>query len=223
VAQELGKRGVKVRGRVKTVHRPVGAAPVAAPHNLTVTAEAPPALLADEVRLINKVSQNLHSELLIRRLAFAAPPPEAGKAPLVDSMDRGLAAARTVYEQAGLPRAGYDFSDGSGMSTYNRVSPRAAVALLRWTAAQPWGGEYRASLPVGGVDGTLRRRFAGTPLAGKIFAKTGTLNATNALSGWLTAASGRELTFSIIANDVPDGTSALAAMDQALLAIAAQN
>ncbi|MFN5780133.1 MAG: D-alanyl-D-alanine carboxypeptidase, partial [Novosphingobium sp.] len=130
---------------------------------------------------------------------------------------------RTVYESMGLPRAGYDFSDGSGMSTYNRMSPRAAVALLRWTAGQPWGAEYRASLPVGGVDGTLRRRFAGTPLAGKIFAKTGTLNATNALSGWLIAASGRELTFSIIANDVPDGASALAAMDQALLAIAAQN
>lgn len=223
VAQELGKRGVKVRGRVKTVHRPVGAAPIAASYNLTVTAEAPPALLADEVRLINKVSQNLHSELLIRRLGFAAPPPEADKAPLVDSLDRGLAAARTVYESMGLPRAGYDFSDGSGMSTYNRMSPRAAVALLRWTAAQPWGAEYRASLPVGGVDGTLRRRFAGTPLAGKIFAKTGTLNATNALSGWLIAASGQELTFSIIANDVADGTSALAAMDQALLAIAAQN
>jgi D-alanyl-D-alanine carboxypeptidase/D-alanyl-D-alanine-endopeptidase (penicillin-binding protein 4) len=76
---------------------------------------------------------------------------------------------------------------------------------------------------VGGQDGTLRRRFAGTPLAGRIFAKTGTLNATNALSGWLIAASGRELTFSIIANDVPDGSSAVAAMDNALLAIAAQN
>ncbi|MEY4237715.1 MAG: D-alanyl-D-alanine carboxypeptidase/D-alanyl-D-alanine-endopeptidase, partial [Pseudomonadota bacterium] len=66
-------------------------------------------------------------------------------------------------------------------------------------------------------------RFAGTPLAGRIFAKTGTLNATNALSGWLIAASGRELTFSIIANDVPDGTSALTTMDSALVEIAAQN
>ena len=109
------------------------------------------------------------------------------------------------------------------MSTYNRISPRATVALLRWTASQPWAAAYRASLPIGGVDGTLRRRFAGTPLAGRIFAKTGTLNATNALSGWMIAASGRKLTFSIIANDVPDGTSALAAMDGTLLAIAAQN
>jgi D-alanyl-D-alanine carboxypeptidase/D-alanyl-D-alanine-endopeptidase (penicillin-binding protein 4) len=109
------------------------------------------------------------------------------------------------------------------MSTYNRMSPRAAVTLLRWTASQPWSAQYRASLPVGGTDGTLRRRFADTALAARIFAKTGTLNATNALSGWLIAASGRELTFSILANDVPDGTSALAAMDNALLAIAARN
>lgn len=223
VARELGLRGVKLRGKVSTVRRPVGAAPVTPGYRLTYSAEAPADPLVEEVTLVNKVSQNLHAELLMRRLAFAAPAPGPGKTPPVDSLDQGLAAARMVFDRAGLPRAGYDFADGSGMSTYNRISPRAAVALLRWTATQPWGTTYRASLPVGGVDGTLRRRFAGTPLAGRIFAKTGTLNATNALSGWLIAASGRELTFSIIANDVPDGTSALAAMDRALVAIAAQN
>ncbi len=223
VARELAARGVKVRGKVRAVHRPVGTLPATPPAKLALAIETPAVPLVEEVSLINKVSQNLHAELLMRRLADAAPPAEAGKPPLVDSLDRGLAAARTVFERAGLPRGGYDFSDGSGMSTYNRISPRAAVTLLRWTSGQPWGAQYRASLPVGGVDGTLRRRFAGTPLAGRLFAKTGTLNATNALSGWLIAASGRELTFSIIANDVPDGTSALAAMDAALQAIASQN
>ena len=223
IARELAARGVKVRGKVRTVHRPVGAPPAPPPATLTHAIQVPATPLAEAVRLINKVSQNLHAELLMRRLAPAAPPAEPGKPPLVDSLDRGLAAARVVFARAGLPRTGYDFSDGSGMSTYNRISPRATVALLRWTAGQPWGPQFRASLPVGGVDGTLRRRFAGTPLAGRLFAKTGTLNATNALSGWLIAASGRELTFSIIANDVPDGTSALAAMDGALQAIAAQN
>lgn len=223
VARGLAQRGVKVRGKIRAVHRPVGALagtpmPAAAP-----VAEAAAIPLAEEVTLINKVSQNLHAELLVRRLAFAAPAPEPGKVAPVDSLEQGLAAARAVFAGAGLPRAGYDFADGSGMSTYNRISPRAAVSLLRWTAGQSWGAQYRASLPVGGLDGTLRRRFGGTPLAGRIFAKTGTLNATNALSGWMIAASGRELTFSIIANDVPDGASALAAMDQALLAIAAQN
>lgn len=223
VARELGLRGVRLRGKVGSVHRAVGAAVALPDSAVTLVAEAPAASLSDEVRLINKVSQNLHAELLIRRLAFAAPAAEPDKPAPVDSLDQGLAAARAVFERAGLPRAGYDFADGSGMSTYNRVSPRAAVALLRWTAGQPWGAEFRASLPVGATDGTLRRRFVGTPLAGRIFAKTGTLNATNALSGWLIAASGRELTFSIIANDVPEGTSALATMDSVLVEIAAQN
>jgi len=223
VAQELTRRGVKMRGKVRTVRRPIGAVSAPPAYRWTFAVEAPPVALTDAVRLVNKVSQNLHSELLIRRLAVAAPPAPAGTPPAAGSLDQGLAAARSLFAAAGLPRPGYDFSDGSGMSTYNRLSPRAAVALLRWTQTQPWAAEYRASLPVGGEDGTLRRRFAGTALAGRIFAKTGTLNATNALSGWMIAASGRELTFSIIANDVPDGTSALAAMDRALLAIAAQN
>ena len=79
------------------------------------------------------------------------------------------------------------------------------------------------TLPVGGVDGTLARRFGGTILDRKLFAKTGTLNATNALSGYMIAASGRTLTFSVYANDVPDGTSATKAMDAALVLIAAAN
>ena len=99
----------------------------------------------------------------------------------------------------------------------------AAVTLLRWGAKQTWGPAWRASLPVGGVDGTLKRRFGGTPLAGQVWAKTGTLNATNALSGYLRAASGRELTFAIFANDVPDGTSAVAVMDAALVLVAGAN
>ena len=223
VAQGLAERGVRVQGVTKTIHRPQGAAAKDQAYKPAFAVEAPATPLVEEVSLVNKVSQNLHAELLARRLAFAAPLPDPGKAAPVDSLDQGLAALRSVLARAGLPRRGYDFADGSGMSTYNRISPRATVALLRWTASQPWAAAYRASLPIGGVDGTLRRRFAGTPLAGRIFAKTGTLNATNALSGWMIAASGRELTFSIIANDVPDGTSALAAMDGTLLAIAAQN
>ena len=76
---------------------------------------------------------------------------------------------------------------------------------------------------MGGTDGTLARRFKGTPLEGRIFAKTGTLNATNALAGYLVAASGKDLTFAIYANDVPDDVRATVLMDRALLAVAAAN
>ena len=229
--QALAARGVKITGKTRVIHRPVrdpqapeqpGLREQRQPAALLVV-EAPG--LAEEVVAINKPSQNLHAEALLRRVGITASTRQMLDPPAVQqgSREAGLAALRSVLAAAGIPRAGYDFADGSGMSTYNRVSPRAAVALLRWGAGQPWGADWRASLPVGGVDGTLKRRFTAAPLAGKVFAKTGTLNATNALAGYMRAASGRELTFAILANDVPDGTSALAAIDSALGLVAAAN
>ncbi len=219
----LAARGVRVKGDVQLRHRPLapvddpiqrGGAAFASQTEPSFLARLTPPPLAADVTVINKISQNLHAELLLRRLGR-----QSGSGSLAD----GTAALRGVLERAGLARAGYDFSDGSGMSTYNRASPRAAVALLRWAGNQPWRAAWRASLPIGGTDGSLRRRFAGTALQGRIFAKTGTLNATNALSGYLTAASGRELSFSIFANDVPDGANAVPVIDSVLLLIAAAN
>jgi D-alanyl-D-alanine carboxypeptidase/D-alanyl-D-alanine-endopeptidase (penicillin-binding protein 4) len=216
--QMLRARGVKVRGSARSRHRPVMSAdltprtappPAAEPQWLARVASAP---LAEDVIEINKRSNNVHAEVLLRRI---------GRVRGGGSLADGLAASETVFTAAGIPRTGYDFSDGSGMSTYNRVSPRAGVALLRWAAAQPWGAAWRASLPVGGIDGTHTRRFGATALAGKLFAKTGTLNATNGLSGYLIDAKGRTLTFSAFANDVPGGGGATAALDAALLAVAA--
>jgi len=220
----LRAEGVRVAGKVTVRHRPPspsddpelrGGAP--APH-----APAPPFALArltppplgEDVRLTNKVSQNLHAELLLRRVAAAT-----GSGSVAD----GRAAVRQMLNGIGIPRWQYDFSDGSGMSSYNRVTPRATVAVLRWIAVQPWGFAWRETLPVGGVDGTLAARFHATALDGRLFAKTGSLNATNALSGYLTAASGQVLTFAAFANDVAGDTSATSAIDKALLAVAATN
>jgi D-alanyl-D-alanine carboxypeptidase/D-alanyl-D-alanine-endopeptidase (penicillin-binding protein 4) len=97
------------------------------------------------------------------------------------------------------------------------------VTFLRWAAAQPWGEAWRATLPVAGMDGTLRNRFKGTSLERRLFAKTGTINATHALSGYLTAKSGRTLTFSIFANDVPEGVKARESIDAALALVAGEN
>ena len=214
----LAARGVKIMGEVRVRHRPYLPTPAGAsaatappaPEGGSIALSPPP--LAEDVSIINKVSQNLHAELLLRRIGLIA-----GSGSLED----GLAAERAVFDRAGIAREGYEFSDGSGMSTYNRVSPRAAVTLLRWIAGQPWGRDWYASLPVAGVDGTLQHRFVGTKLAGNLAAKTGTLNATNAISGTFRAASGRKLTFAFFANDVPDGQSALAAMEAVLVAVAA--
>jgi len=219
----LRARGVTVTGRVMVRHRPTGladdparrgGAPAAHPPEPPVLAGLVPTPLAEDVRITNKTSQNLHAELLLRRI---------GRVQGSGSIADGQAAVRRVMAEASVPRAGFDLSDGSGMSTYNRISPRAAVTLLRWIARQSWGAAWRETLPVGGIDGTLARRFAGTPLDHRLFAKTGSLNATSALSGWLIAKSGRTLTFALFANDIPDGASATAAMDAALEAVAAAN
>ncbi len=218
----LEARGVKVTGRLLPVHRASGmidqacdcVIDAAAVHMAPPLASLVPPPLAEDVVVINKVSQNLHAQVLFRRL---------GHVDGTGSSDWAVRAEQQLLARAGIPREGYDFSDGSGMSTYNRVSPRAAVTLLRWVATQPWGKAWYASLPIAGVDGTLKKRFIGTPLAGNLIAKTGTLNATNALSGTFRAASGRTLTFAYFANDVPDGQTAVPVMEAVLLGVAASN
>jgi serine-type D-Ala-D-Ala carboxypeptidase/endopeptidase (penicillin-binding protein 4) len=228
VRQVLGANGIAVTGKIRAAHRPFrfGEVAVLPPDGRTANSvREAPVPLDEEVAAINKFSQNLHAEALLRRIGIAHDgrlAPGAGKHQ-TGSREAGLDAMKSLLDVASIPRAGYDFSDGSGMSTYNRLSPRATVALLRWAATQPWGEAWYASLPVAGVDGTLKRRFVGTPLAGNLTAKTGTLNATNALSGRMRASSGRTLTFAFFANDVPDGGNALPAMEAALLAIAAAN
>ena len=218
----LEARGVRVTGDVEARHRPFTRAddpahrggPPARPPEPEALARLTPPPLAEDLTQINKVSQNLHAELMLRRLGMIA-----GSG----SIEDGVAAIAAMMARAGVPRTAWDLSDGSGMSTYNRLSPRAVTTLLRWASAQPWGAAWRATFPVAGVDGTLSRRFRGTPLEGRLFAKTGTLNATNALSGYFIARSGRTLIFSFYANDVPADAGAGDVMDRTLNLIAAEN
>jgi D-alanyl-D-alanine carboxypeptidase/D-alanyl-D-alanine-endopeptidase (penicillin-binding protein 4) len=219
----LEARGVRVAGVALARHRPLqpaddpakrrGAPAARAPQSEALARLTPPPLAAD-LALTNKVSQNLHAELLLRRI---------GRREGSGSIADGLAGVRAMLERAGVPRSAYDLSDGSGMSSYNRIAPRGMVAFLRWAAEQPWGAAWRSTLPIGGVDGTLASRFRGTALEGRIFAKTGTLNASTGLSGYMVARSGRTLIFSAYANDMPEGVEATQAIDAALVAIAEAN
>jgi D-alanyl-D-alanine carboxypeptidase/D-alanyl-D-alanine-endopeptidase (penicillin-binding protein 4) len=219
----LESRGVRVTGEVGVRHRRLspaddraqrGGAPAPRPTEAEALARLTPSPLAEDLIHTNKVSQNLHAELFVRRVGLVA-----GSG----SIEDGVAAIAEMMARAGVPRTAWDLSDGSGMSSYNRVAPRAVAALLRWAATQPWGAAWRATFPIAGVDGTLARRFRGSALEGRLFAKTGTLNATNALSGYMVARSGRTLVFSFYANDVPADAGATAFMDAALLLIAAEN
>lgn len=210
----LRERDVAVEGTIHSRYLPDAAAPAAArPAGPTLATLAPPPL-AEDIRAINKDSQNLHADLLLRRVARAR-----GDGSAAD----GLKQVEAMFTAAGVPRTAWDFSDGSGMSTYNRIAPRGMVTLLRWIAGQGWGAAWRATLPIGGVDGTLARRFTGTALQGRIFAKTGALNATDALAGYLLTKRGRTLTFAAYANDVPGDRGATPQIDAALVTVAEAN
>lgn len=226
-ARMLRERGVKISGRIgselptvsnQPAKQAADVARAAAMAAVAASEDRPPLVappLIEDLTIINKVSQNLHAELLLRRLGQ--------QDDIIGSIESGQKVVTAMLTQAGLKPNQFAFSDGSGMSTYNRVAPRGVVTFLRWTRAQPWGAEFFATLPIGGVDGTLKNRFKGTPLEGRLAAKTGTLNATNALAGFLTTKSGKVLTFAAYANDVPDGIRATPIMDKALVLIAESN
>jgi serine-type D-Ala-D-Ala carboxypeptidase/endopeptidase (penicillin-binding protein 4) len=155
------------------------------------THASPP--LVEDLTVINKVSQNLHAELVLRDL---------GQAVLGDgSILGGARVIRQFLIKAGVDPGDFVFFDGSGLSPQDMITPRAATTLLAYAARQPWGEAFRETLPIAGVDGTLSNRFLQSPVKGKLLAKTGTLSEVNTLSGYLTAKSGKTVVLSILCND----------------------
>jgi D-alanyl-D-alanine carboxypeptidase/D-alanyl-D-alanine-endopeptidase (penicillin-binding protein 4) len=170
--------------------------------------------LVQDITVINKTSQNLHAELLLRLL---------GKVHGADgSFAQGARVVRQFLLGAGVDDGDFYLYDGSGMSLEDRIAPRAYTQLLAYAAHQPWGAEWRETLPLGGVDGTLASRFRNSTLKGRLWAKTGTHDEGNSLSGYLTAASGKTLVFSILVNGHRPGSEAeVQAIDRIVEAIAA--
>ncbi len=180
------------------------------PEGEVVSVLSPPPLI-ESLRRIGVDSQNLTAELILRRL----------NAGLEDGAPDALTA---MLMAAGIDLASVEFADGSGLSLHNRITPRAAVRLLLWADRQPWREDWLSTFPIGGESGTLSRRFQGTALEGRIRAKTGTLRGVNALSGYMLAASGQMLVFSVFSNDRPrEAPSAIPAIDAILLRIAEEN
>jgi D-alanyl-D-alanine carboxypeptidase/D-alanyl-D-alanine-endopeptidase (penicillin-binding protein 4) len=195
-----------VRSTLTTVAAPLEGRKVVA-HRISVQ-------VAEDITLTNKISQNLHAELLLRLL---------GKTLGSDgSFEEGTRVVRQFMLSAGVDDNDFFFYDGSGMSMDDRIAPRAYTKLLTYAARQPWGKEWRDTFPIAGVDGTLSGRFKDSPLKGRLWAKTGTLNETNTLSGYLETARGKTLAFSILVNGHRPGSEAeIKAIDKIAEVIAA--
>jgi serine-type D-Ala-D-Ala carboxypeptidase/endopeptidase (penicillin-binding protein 4) len=162
--------------------------------------------LLDDIRVTNKVSENLHAELALRLAGKLRG--DGG------SFEGGVAAVKQFLLQAGLKEDEFTFLDGSGLSRRDLVTPAATVQLLIYAARQSWGPVFEESLPVSGVDGSLSDRFQKTPAVGLIHAKTGSLSHVNALSGYGQTQAGTRFVFSIFCNNhnLP-ASKVLAAMD----------
>jgi D-alanyl-D-alanine carboxypeptidase/D-alanyl-D-alanine-endopeptidase (penicillin-binding protein 4) len=220
----LLNRGIKVSGEPESRHRYLtGTSDFAEdrekPLKLTpINLRSISVPVAEDITIINKTSQNLHAELLLRLL---------GKTCASEgSFEQGVRVVRQFLIDAGVDSRQFLLYDGSGMSPLDKVTPQAFTRLLAYASRQPWGANWRDTFPIAGVDGTLDNRFKKSPLRGKIEAKTGTLpgtlNEVDVLSGYLTTATGRDVTFSILVNGRdPESDAEQQAIDRIAEAIAA--
>lgn len=189
--EAMAKRGITTRYRTALPDRvPNGA-------RLIYTHTSPP--LGEILPLLNKPSDNLIAECLLRTMGAVV----YGEG----SADAGERAMLEFLKRAGLDLTALNIVDGSGLSRCNQVSAHNLVTLLRYMASQAQAKVFIDSLPVAGVDGTLRYRMVNTPAQGRVHAKTGSLGRVSTLSGYLTTPSGEELVFAILMNNY-SGSSA---------------
>jgi D-alanyl-D-alanine carboxypeptidase/D-alanyl-D-alanine-endopeptidase (penicillin-binding protein 4) len=179
-------RGVKVDGGIQLGKTPAAAVKVAG-------LLSPP--LASMIAAMNRESINHYAELLFRN---------AARGPQRDAVG-SVANASALLDNFFASKVGSDttrltFADGSGLSTLDRVTPRAQVQLLGYAHRASWGPWLHSSLPVAGDSELLRRRMRNTPAEGNLHAKTGTTNDVIALAGYVTAVNGEVLAFSFLYN-----------------------
>ena len=200
----LQQRGILVHGKVREQHSyPWQFVPPRDDQPMIVPAQPSPvrvilaqhlsAPLIEDLKVINKVSQNLHVEIVLRLL---------GKMRGVSgSLSGGLDVEKKfLTEQVHLDPAEFSLHDGSGLSRSDLATPRAFTELLQYDYGQSWAAQFRDTLPIAAEDGSLFARFKGTVAANRLEAKTGQLGEVNSLSGYAVTKLGHKIAFSILIN-----------------------
>jgi D-alanyl-D-alanine carboxypeptidase/D-alanyl-D-alanine-endopeptidase (penicillin-binding protein 4) len=212
--QRLALRGITVSGSARVapsnIDLPADRIEVARLESLPLSAIAARTM---------KVSQNMYTETLLWTLGE-----ETGRKAGMsgDSAAAGISVVNGFLASAGLPPKSVLQYDGSGLSRHNLVTPSAIAALYRYMATQSkYSAVWRSSLSIGGVDGTLNKRFAGSAVAGNLQGKTGTLDQVSALSGYLTTAGGDQLVISVIVNGVQEANVRKDIIDKLVTDVAA--
>ena len=151
--------------------------------------------VSEWVKYINETSNNRSADALFRNMGYHS------------GVQRAL-------QPLPVSSGGFRMRDGSGLSRGNAVQPNAVIQLLAAMSRAQGSDAFRRSLPIAGATGTLRRRFRGTAVAGRVLAKTGTLRGVRALSGYLEHPLYGTLLFSILVNQPgQSGSRMLSAID----------
>jgi D-alanyl-D-alanine carboxypeptidase/D-alanyl-D-alanine-endopeptidase (penicillin-binding protein 4) len=198
LARELRSRGIRIKAKVAMGRTPAESRsrrPLARVYSPDTTWMA---------RVTNLNSNNFFAEMLLKGIGAA------------ERKSGSTSAGTRVVRGYALNELGARVSpvDGSGLTISNRSSTGDLVRLLSRVRFKPYFGDFRASLPVAGRDGTLADRMRGSAAEGRCRAKTGTLTGVSALSGYCDNRSGRRYAFSILMNGVYDVYTARAAQDR---------
>jgi D-alanyl-D-alanine carboxypeptidase/D-alanyl-D-alanine-endopeptidase (penicillin-binding protein 4) len=200
--EALARHGIKVEGKLRTVNwleRQLN--PIRIDKLVELgSVDSPP--ISDIAREIMKPSQNLYTDLLLAHVGELHRTVQTS--PNETSEELGIRELNKFLAEAGVKKGDVFFEEGSGLSRNNLTTPNATIALLQYMNHHKYAEVYLKSLPIAGVDGTLRGRMKGTAAAGNVRAKTGTLRWANSLSGHVTTAAGERLLFSIMLNRDPE-------------------
>lgn len=185
-AELLSARGVVVEG---------GSAAGAAARSSVEIAAVESATVGELTHAMLRDSDNGTAELLVKELGVR----QLGEG----STAAGVRAVATVMGRIGVPLNGVAVADGSGLSDAARATCRSVLAVLTARSA-----DLAPRLALAGVDGTLAHRLVGTPAAGRVRAKTGSLEGVSAIAGYAENAGGTTLAFVYIVTGLPPGSSA---------------
>ena len=209
--QALAEAGIAVTGTTRSTADSALYAEVRARRPLAETVSRP---VRDWIFPILNTSQNLFAEMLLKQLGK-----RFGRA---GSWVEGLQVERRfLIDSVRIDSTEFSLSDGSGLSSANLISPLAFTRLLRYIRAHRGYATFAPGLPQSGGTGNLRTRFVGTPVEGRVRAKTGSIAGVNTLAGYIEHPDGRPLTFAVEVNHHAQPSRAvLAAIDSVVVEMA---
>ena len=139
------------------------------------------------LRMMNKQSDNPSTRLLYLSLGLAGMAEDSA----TPTAELAARVVKAWFSEQRIPTSGLVIDNGSGLSRSERITPRQLVQMLQAAQAGRWGPELMMSLPLAGVDGTLRNRLKTGPAAARARLKSGTLKNAVALAGYVPDEDGR--------------------------------